>query len=174
MAGNSKKQRKSAGTRKQMTSVVPLTQGISQAERDQLKFIPYKGLEAIRTGEATRSSYVSIYLRLLMALHLLKDVLKVYKEDNVYMTHIWDANVTTRAIMNRAVLTTPEEWNGATPEEINTMSEGLRIMDEIQDQVTRRELALAMRISHKAFDEMFKTQRAATKTNQEQQVNQPA
>jgi hypothetical protein len=165
VAGNSKSKRKSAGTRKNMTSVVPLTQGITQNERDQLKFIPYKGLENIRNGHGDRNSYVSVYLRLLMGLHLLKDVLKVYEKDNDYISLILKANTVTREIMNKAVLTDPENWNSVTSEEIATMCEGLRIMDEIQDQVTRRELAFAMRLSHKAFDNMFKTQRAVLVKN---------
>lgn len=162
MAGNSKSKRKSAGTRKQMCSVTPLTIGITHDQKLRLKMMPYNALQAFREGTATRTNFTTIYLRLSQGVHLLKDVLKIDVTKNDFVETLVASLEMARTIMQACTSTTPEEWT-ATAHQIALLDEGLNIVDQLQDQTTRRELAFAMRESHKAFN--YEELKVADKSN---------
>ena len=142
--GSKSKTRKSAGTTKHIQAGLPIIFAMTTEQASRLKRIANDSLDRFREGKAVGIDFTNIHQRLVTGHHLCVDILHLEGDDASVFMPISEALIINHAIKDRAFENTKVNWH-ATPVEIEIIDEALDIIDQLQDQVSRRDLQTAFR-----------------------------
>lgn len=158
MAGNKKPRKPSSGPRREAAAVLPMVFSMSPEQAERLKRIPLDSLNLFQEKKAKGIDATNIFLRLMTGLYLAENVVKNYNVDGDIIKPLQDAISAMRSMMFRADQTKANPWN-LSPGETVLVIEGLDVVNDLQDQVTRREMAFAFREAQKAISDNFEKEK---------------
>lgn len=158
MAGNNKNRRKSAGTSKHITSAMPLVFAMNAEQANRLKDIPNKSMAIFALGTAGKQDYTNIHLRLVTGVYIAKAVLHLRDDDASVFMPIKEGLEALRGVLRLAQENDMQKWH-MSPGTFAMVDEALDIINQLQDQITRREMAFAWREAQKAIEESFRRAR---------------
>lgn len=153
--GSKSKTRVSAGTTRNIVAALPMIFGMSPDQANRLKNIPKRSLGLFQEGKAVRVDFTNIYLRLVTGIHICKDLFEMTGDAaSVYMA-IDDAVAVLRAAMTESLSKVPEVCR-MSPVTIQLVDDALELINELQNQITRRELNGAWKKAVAAIEERFR------------------
>ena len=150
MAGNKGKKRKSAGTAKHLSPALPLGFGINADQAYRLKRIVKDSINKFQQKSAAQIDATNILLRLSVGIYLCANILKMDESGESVVMSIDEGIKVMRAIGERFIQSGSTKWH-MSPGEFEIIMEALDIIDEMQDQVTRRELLMAFRSAQRTM-----------------------
>lgn len=159
MAGNKGKKRKqvAAGPR-ETSAALPLSFGMSVEQAARLKRIPLDSVNMFQEKKATKIDSTNIYLRLITGLHIVKNVIETHDVDADILTPLENAVAAMRALMFRNDELPQTEWR-MSPGEFAIIIEALDVVDQLQDQITRRDMLMSFRAAQKSVEDGFRKAR---------------
>lgn len=152
--GSKPKKRKSAGNAKPVQAALPIVVRMSEEQEQRLVDIPHKSLEAYRAGNVEKQDVANIHWRLVVGFFLATSILELKNDDASIVMPINEAIVANRSIMLAGHEREPQAWR-ASPGEIYAIEEGIDIIDQLQPQVTRRDLVMALRKAQQFMNKAF-------------------
>lgn len=158
MAGNKRKRNKPAVGPRETSAALPLIFGMSVEQAARLKRIPLDSLNMFQEKKATKLDSTNIYLRLITGLHIVKHVLPTHDISGEILEPMENAVAAMRALMFRNDELPQTEWR-MSPGEFTIIIEALDIVDQLQDQVTRRDMLLSFRAAQKSVEDGFRKAR---------------
>lgn len=133
MAGNNKSKRKSAGTRRTIRTVTPVTFRQSSGQEEMMIFRPYFCLEAFRQQTPVFTDWIDLSFRLMVG----HELAQRYYID-IVVKEMEEIVLVMRAIRNR-YHESGQTVLRATATEIDMIRMGLEATDEMQLDTSRRE-----------------------------------
>ncbi len=152
----SKRQKTSTGKERDTSAALPLIFGMSLEQAARLKRIPLDSLNKFQEHKAEKIDSTNIYLRLMTGLHIVEHVIKTHDIDGDVLDPLKNAITAMRAVMFRNDELPQTEWR-MSPGEIVLIIEALDIVDQLQDQITRRDMLMSFRASQAIIEKNFRT-----------------
>lgn len=146
--------RKSAGTAKKIVAGLPVQFALSPEQAARLKNIPLDSLSKFREGKAVAQDFTNVHLRLITGLYLCEAILHLVDDDASIFMPIQEGLLVNHAIKETSVNAKDGIWR-ASPVEIEIVADAIDIINQLQDQVTRRELRDAFRKAQAAITTAF-------------------
>lgn len=154
-ASKLKRQKASSGKQRNTSAVLPLIFGMSPEHAARLKRIPHDSLVNFQAKQGTKLDSTNIYLRLMTGMHIVERVIKTHNIDGEVFAPLQNALSAMRSIMFRNDGVPQTKWH-MSPGEYVLVQEGLDVVDQLQDQITRREMLMAFRESQKVIEGNFR------------------
>ncbi len=155
MAGNKGSKRKKAPPGARETGAgLPLVFGMSTEQAARLKRIPIDSLNMFQEKKASKIDSTNLYLRLITGLHIVEHVIV---EDGIdeLLIPLRDSITAMRSVMYRNENTPQAQWS-MSPGEFELIINALDIVDQLQDQITRREMLMSFRAAQASVERGFR------------------
>lgn len=155
MAGNKKSRKPSSNRQREVQAALPLAFGMSPEQAERLKRIPIDSLNRFQEKKATKIDSTNIYLRIMTGIHIVEHVMKSHNIEGDVFKPLQEALSATRATMFRNEQLPDGQWT-MSPGETVLVIAGLDVVDQLQDQITRRDMLFAFRGAQRIIEENFR------------------
>lgn len=150
MAGNAKNKRKSAGIRKTIQTRTPILFRFTEEQSERMKKVCHDSLDKFRRREATGTDWRNIAYRLNVGIRLTS----LFQEVEAEKLLVTALNCVCE-IKERWVRMQEVRWAG-NETEIEMIDVGLHLVDDMQDNATRKELLGVHKDVEKFFQHAYK------------------